>query len=53
MTKETALRRLENRTNSLARLCLMNAPDIIIQNAERLVDEAAAWVDNPPPEIPD
>lgn len=53
MTKDTALRRLENRTAQLARLKLLGAPSLIIENQRRLVSEAGEWVDAPPADIPD
>jgi len=53
MTRDTALLRLQNRTDQLARLMLLGAPDIIIQEQRRMIRQAAGWVENPPPEIPD
>jgi hypothetical protein len=53
MTRETALLRLQNRTERLVRMILLDAPDIIVVEQRRLVRQAAGWVDNPPPEIPD
>lgn len=53
MTRETALLRLENRTEQLMRLAVLGAPEIILDNQRRIVREARQWVDDPPPEIPD
>jgi hypothetical protein len=53
MTRETALLRLQNRTERLARMVLLEAPDIILDKQRQLVRQAARWVEDPPPEIPD
>ena len=53
MTRDTALLRLQNRTNQLARLMLLNAPAVIVARQRQLVRQAADWVACPPPEIPD
>lgn len=53
MTKENALRRLEYRTETLARLVLLGAPEIILENQRQLVAIAEGWVSSPPPDIPD
>lgn len=44
MTRATALRRLEYRTETLARLVLMDAPEIILENQRNLVTIAEGWV---------
>lgn len=44
MTRATALRRLEYRTETLARLVLMDAPEIILANQRNLVTIAEGWV---------
>ena len=53
MTKESALLRLQNRTEQLTRMVLLGAPDVIVQEQRRLVHQAAQWVTSPPPEFPD
>lgn len=53
MTRETALRRLENRTEQLVRLVMLGAPEIMLEKQRDLVSRARGWVDNPPPEEPD
>jgi hypothetical protein len=53
MNKNTALLRLQNRTEQLVRLVLLNAPAIIIEEQRRMMRQAAEWVISPPPEIPD
>lgn len=53
MTLETALRRLENRTEQLARLVALSAPACLLEQQRKMVAEARGWIDSPPPEIPD
>ena len=48
MTRETALRRLEWRTEQLAWFVRTDAPQVIIENQRGMVAEARAWVDSPP-----
>ena len=53
MTKDGALRRLQGRTEQLARLVLLGAPKIILAEQRRMVAQAREWVDDPPAHIPD
>jgi hypothetical protein len=53
MTRDTALLRLQNRTEQLACMVIQGAPQIILDEQRRMVRQAREWVDNPPPEIPD
>jgi len=53
MTKDTALLRLQNRTEQLARLMFPGAPAVILAEQRRMITQAAGWVASPPPEIPD
>lgn len=53
MTKETALRRLEWRTEQLAWLVRTGAPEILIEKQREMVKAARAWAGSPPASIPD
>jgi hypothetical protein len=53
MTKEGALRRLEQRTEQLLRLEGLGAPEVILDNQRLMVTEARMWVEDPPVWIPD
>ena len=53
MTRDTALLRLQYRTEQLMRMAVLGAPGVIIAEQQRMVAEAREWVDSPPPEIPD
>lgn len=53
MTKTTALLRLQNRTEQMMRLVLLNAPEVILAEQRRMIAQARGWVDDPPAEIPD